>query len=213
MENLSNKKERLLQQILQSRGLLLVIDMQVDFVSDNGKSKSFGEDITYMQAIIPKIAKVVDKFREANFPVVFTKVYENPEMRNVAQRDRYVFFEKEKIDEVTCMKGTPGAELVYPVDSKDYVVEKITMSAYNVALKQIIEKERIETVYITGVKTHRCVASTVRDLYDWGNVHVVILEDCVATDDQEQHNATMKEFKTFYPPVVSSTMLLASPLK
>ena len=107
------------------------------------------------------------------------------------------------------MKGTSGAELFVPAEEGDLVIEKTKISAYvDTQLAGIIATEGIGTLFVTGLKTQRCVARTVQDLYDnEPNLHVVVLEDCVASDDEALHKATMDEIRRFYPPVLTSNIL------
>ena len=69
-------------------------------------------------------------------------------------------------------------------------------------------KQGVRTVFIAGVKTQRCVFDSIRELYAKAGVHVVALEDCIATDQEEIHRAFMGEIKAFNPPVLTSQTLI-----
>ena len=221
--DLQSLREKRLKEILDpniNNPLLMVIDMQRDYMGEDGKAAtSWGQDISMMQAIVPRINEVVGMFHELGKPVVRTQMFEDLAPRGVAEQDRALFFEgavdaASEQAEVACLKGTPGAELVMQPDPGDVLMEKTTPSAVTDELREFIRNRGIKTVYITGVKTQRCVFSTVVDLYkarDLG-VHVVVLEDCVGSDDERLngtpgHAAFLEEMKQFYPPVVSSGRL------
>jgi ureidoacrylate peracid hydrolase len=207
--NLEALQEQRLHEILNpAHTALLVVDLQNDFLSPEGKSASlWHQDIAAMQATLPKIEAVADEFYAKGRPVIRTVTYEDPELRTEAGRDRFLWFEgNDREGEVACLKGTWGAELYKPTHQGDIVIEKERISAYvGTELPKVIDEQGIKTLVVVGLKTQRCVARTVQDLYDnEPNLHVVVLEDCVASDDAALHDATITELKRFYPPVISS---------
>lgn len=210
-DNLRQMREQRMKEILDpAQAALLVIDMQEDFVGPNGKAATlWHQDIEPMQRIIPRIQDMVDLFREQGRPVIWTRTFEDPEDRSVAGRDRFIFFEKgDREGEVACLRGTPGAELVMEPMEGEVIIDKTKGSAFaGTNLEEWLEQNGVKTVMVAGVKTQRCVGSTVKDLYDHGKTHVVVLEDCVGSDSQEQHDATIKELRTFYPPVITSEVV------
>lgn len=191
---------------------LLVIDMQEDFVGNEGKAVKLGHNIAPMQAIIPKIKKVQDMFYALGKPVVRTRTFEDVERRNVAGRDRALFLEKvvgpgDEEYGVFCLPGTKGAQLAMASRAEDIIIDKTRGSAVTSELEAYVKENGIKTIYVTGVKTQRCVRATVNDLYDKLNVHVVVLEDCIATDDDDQQRINIQEMRRFYPPVITSDRL------
>lgn len=202
-------QEQRLHEILNpAHTALLVIDLQNDFLSSEGKSASlWHQDIAAMQATMPRIEAVTDQFYAQGRPIIRTITYEDPELRTVAGRDRFLWFEgNDREGEVACLKGTWGAELYKPPRDTDIIIEKDRISAYvGTELPKVIKEQGIKTLVIVGLKTQRCVARTAQDLYDnEPDLHVVVLEDCVASDDATLHEATMQELKRFYPPVITS---------
>lgn len=214
--DIKNFQEQRLREILDPSkpSALLIIDMQNDFVSDDGKSAvNWHQNIAPMQAIAPKIEKITEMFDALGKPVIRTINYEDIGERTRAGRDRAIFmegvveFEDENFN-VACIRGTKGAELALPARNGDVVIEKNRSSAYTPELARYLKEQGIFTVFVTGVKTQRCIEATLRDLYDKSDVHVVLLEDCVASDDVNQHEARLVEMRKFYPPVVTSDRLV-----
>lgn len=134
-------------------------------------------------------------------------------IRNLGQRPAeigsYFFEDNDREGGVACLKGSPGAELYVPLSEGEILLEKDKISAYvDTPLSEIIARERIGTLFITGIKTQRCVARTIQDLYDnEPNLHVVALEDCIASDDAALHQALIAEIRAFYPPMLTSSDL------
>jgi nicotinamidase-related amidase len=54
----------------------------------------------------------------------------------------------------------------------------------------LLRSNGIQSVVVTGCTTEGCVESTARDAL-FNDYYVVVAEDCVASDDREQHDASM----------------------
>ena len=92
------------------------------------------------------------------------------------------------------IEGTWGAEFVAELEPRpgELVVKKYRSSAfYESDLDLLLRAEGIRTVLVAGCTTEGCVESTVRDLsfYDYFGV---VLSDCVGSDLQELHDASMR---------------------
>lgn len=57
-------------------------------------------------------------------------------------------------------------------------------------LDMLLGSNGIETVVVGGCTTEGCIESTARDAM-FNDYYVVIPEDCVASDDRAQHEASM----------------------
>ena len=57
-------------------------------------------------------------------------------------------------------------------------------------LDMLLRSNAIETVVVTGCTTEGCVESTARDAL-FNDYYVVLPEDCVASDDSRQHEASL----------------------
>ncbi len=71
------------------------------------------------------------------------------------------------------------------------VVRKYRSSGFwGTNLQLLLRSNGIETVVVGGCTTEGCVESTARDAM-FNDYYVVIPEDCVASDDPAQHEASM----------------------
>ena len=78
-------------------------------------------------------------------------------------------------------RSTPG----------DLVVKKYRSSGFwGTNLDMLLRSNGIKSVVITGCTTEGCVESTARDAL-FNDYYVVIVEDCVASDDRAQHEASL----------------------
>ena len=73
----------------------------------------------------------------------------------------------------------------------DLIVKKYRSSGFwGTNLDMLLRSNGIQSVIITGITTEGCVESTARDAL-FNDYYVVIVEDCVASDDREQHDASL----------------------
>ena len=71
------------------------------------------------------------------------------------------------------------------------VVRKYRSSGFwGTNLNMLLRSNGIKTVVVGGCTTEGCVESTARDAM-FNDFYVVIAEDCVASDDRAQHEASM----------------------
>jgi nicotinamidase-related amidase len=71
------------------------------------------------------------------------------------------------------------------------VVRKYRSSAFwGTNLELLLRSNGIQTVVVGGCTTEGCVESTARDAM-FSDHYVVIADDCVASDDRVQHDASM----------------------
>src|SRR5260221_14065739 len=74
-------------------------------------------------------------------------------------------------------------------------------------LDMLLRSNNIKTVIMTGCTTEGCVESTARDAL-FNDYYVVLPEDCVASDDLRQHEASLFLMRHRFD-VVSSEDILA----
>lgn len=91
--------------------------------------------------------------------------------------------------------GTEEAELMgslHRETEKDAVVGKRTYSAFaGTGLEEMLVGMGVEEVIVTGVMTNLCCETTARDAFGRG-FRVFFSTDATATDDEDLHEATLK---------------------
>jgi nicotinamidase-related amidase len=178
---------------------LLLIDMQVDFVDRHGLFASLGIDLTMYDAVRPRLAGLLAAAREHGVLVVHVQntalpgrlsdspaqIRFNLRMHEQARRDgaalRYT------------VPGTPGQDFVpelAPAPGEPVVPKYRSSGFWGTNLELVLRSNGIKTVVVGGCTTEGCVESTARDAM-FTDHYVVIAEDCVGSDDQEQHDASM----------------------
>jgi nicotinamidase-related amidase len=89
--------------------------------------------------------------------------------------------------------GSEGQGLIdeFAAQPGDLVVKKYRSSGFwGTNLDLLLRSNEIKTVVVTGCTTEGCVESTARDAM-FADYYVVLAEDCVASDDAVQHDASL----------------------
>jgi nicotinamidase-related amidase len=177
---------------------LLVIDMQRDFCSGGGAFDRLGVDVSMYPPMIARLTRLVEGARAADVQVVFIQMTvlpgrasESPAQIRFNMRMQLSATEGDVLSYTA--DGSEGQELVpeLEVEDGDLVVKKYRSSAFaGTNLDLLLRSNGVETVVITGATTEGCVESTARDAM-FSDYYVVLVEDCVASDDRAQHDASL----------------------
>ena len=159
------------------KSALLILDMQDFFHNEN--SHAF---VPSAKAIIRPMKSLAKSFINNNLPIITTKHINNK--ANVKQMDywwRDILTEDSEFSQIISEFDLPKAELI---------IKSQYDAFYNTNLNDILQKNNIEQVIITGVMTHLCCETTARSAFVRGyNVFFPI--DGTATYNEDFHNATL----------------------
>jgi nicotinamidase-related amidase len=70
----------------------------------------------------------------------------------------------------------------------------------------LLRSNGLKTLVMTGCTTEGCVESTARDAL-FNDYYVVMAEDCVASDDREQHEASLLLMRHRFDVVASGDVI------
>jgi ureidoacrylate peracid hydrolase len=176
---------------------LVVIDYQNDFVAEGGALDVAGMLSPALGAVEPAIAHLVALARAAGCRIVF--------VRCAYDRDLYLseaFLEQARrsfkgglyTEVPVCASGTWGADFagaVRPLDG-DIVVTKHRFGAFEgTDLDLILRVHGIRTIVVSGVVTHVCVESTVREAF-FRDYSCVVPRDAVAGWQPQWHATSLE---------------------
>lgn len=182
-----------------ARTALLLIDMQRDFIEPDGVFGSLGIDLSMYADSRPRLAALLAAARRDGVLVVHiqntalpgrmsdspAQIRFNLKMHEAARRDgpplRYT------------LPGTVGHRFAGEFEPRadELVVRKYRSSGFwGTNLQMLLRSNGIETVVIGGCTTEGCVESTARDAM-FNDYYVVVADDCVASDDRAQHDASL----------------------
>ena len=143
------------------RTALVVIDMQNDFLSEQGWYATSDVDITHMRQSIEPVCDLVTAARAHNVPVVWTQ----HGFRDAT--DGGVFMSlRDFLKDGGLRRGTWGWELHETMipQAGDWHIEKSRLSAFFATdLDVILRGLNTETLLICGVLTNQCVKATAVD--------------------------------------------------
>ena len=163
--------------LLPPKAALLILDMQEFFHNKN--SHAF---VPSADAIIVPINSVVQKFSEYNRPIIITRhlnTNDNAKQMNYWWRD-------------TITENGGFSQLIseFDIPQTNLIVKSQYDAFYNTNLDDILQKNNVEQVLITGVMTHLCCETTARSAFVHGyNVFFPI--DGTATYNEQFHLATL----------------------
>ena len=178
---------------------LLVIDMQRDFVDPEGAFGLLGVDLSMYRDSLPMLAGLLQAARRA--PVLVIHVQNTTLPGRISDSPAQIRFNlrmhggmrRDGVPLRYSVDGTPGHDFVQGLapDAGELVVRKHRSSAFwGTNLELLLRSNGIKTVVIGGCTTEGCVESTARDAM-FNDLYVVIAVDCVASDDREQHDASL----------------------
>ena len=159
---------------------LLVVDMQYFFLNPISPTYTCGG-----LAILPNLKKVIQAFRHADRPVIFTKHVHHAGGLDAGIMGWWW--------EGMCLEGSPESEIHQDISPKDNekVISKHRYSAfYNTDLETVLRVLRIEDIVITGIMTNMCCESTARDAY-YRDYRVFFPADGTGSITEEMHLASL----------------------
>lgn len=190
-----------------ARSLILVIDVQNDFFSQEGAFCAAGGVSTPLEAILPPLSNFLVQSRSLGVRVAFTQhVHDPAALSESAQRLHQLRYGSPGFP----VAGSWGARLCPPIQPEpdEPVIVKHQYNAFSApALAELVATAQIEAIVIVGGLTNVCVESTARVAEERGFA-VVVVADCVASNDPELHHASLKNIETYFGWVCTSKEML-----
>ena len=159
---------------------LLVIDMQRFFLEPDSPTFTGSG-----AAILPKVRHLMDAFRRAGRPVIFTRHVHHPDNLDSGIMDWWWAGK--------CLEGSRESEIhpdLAPRTGEKVVLKHRYSAFYNTDLETILRCLKIEDVVIAGVMTNLCCESTARDAY-YRDYRVFVPADATGTVSEEMHLASL----------------------
>jgi nicotinamidase-related amidase len=194
---------------------LVIVDMQNDFCRAGYNFAQQGIDISMYPAMVPKLARLVASARAASVPVIYIMMtrlrdskIESPAQLRFTMRLHFATRGPLKPLKYT-VEGTEGQQIIPELAPKpgDVIVRKYRSSGFwGTNLDMLLRSNAIKSIVVTGATTEGCVESTARDGL-FNDYYVIVPEDCVASDDPAQHDASMLLMRHRFDVVPSSEIL------
>ena len=193
---------------------LLIVDMQNDFVHQEGVFARVGLDVTMFQEITPRVIDLTRQARALDIPVIFIQ------MNHSKWTNSDVWLQRRRVTAHDRAGTLPHVDLVAPGSwgakwygdlqpgKEDFVVTKHRYSAFiNTNLDLVLRSLKCRTLVVTGGETSLCLGTTAMDglMHDY---YIVLPEDCIAGIDPETHRMTLGILDRFFGIVTTSDEIM-----
>jgi biuret amidohydrolase len=176
---------------------LLVIDMQTDFLSDEGYFAKKGYDTTPLRRVVPVIAELVQASREAGCRIIWTRQGYRADAADASPYDRWraarAGISLVADDPGALLRGTPGYGVIpeLEVTNGDILIDKTANGAfYQTDLELVLKAQGITHLLFSGCTTDVCVHTTLREAVD-RKYQCLLVEDACASADAYAHEAAL----------------------
>jgi maleamate amidohydrolase len=173
------------------RAAILVVDLQKAFTDDSyvmGRSPQ-------VQRAVEETAALLDFARPLGVPVASCSV------GWYSERD----MSRWKVDAVYdgLFYGDSGMDVDPRIAGKSdfHFVKGAPSMFFGTPLNTFLVREGIDTVLVTGCTTSGCVRATVVDAFSYG-YYVQVPEECCGDQDQEVHQANLRDIGRRYADVI-----------
>lgn len=183
--------------INREKAALLVIDMQRFFLDPSSPTFTCGG-----LAVLPNVKRLIEAFRSAGLPVIFTRHVHHPEGIDAGIMGWWW--------EGMCVEGTPESEVhddIAPLPGEKVVTKHRYSSFYNTDLETILRCQKIEDVVVCGIMTNMCCESTARDAY-YRDYRVFFPADGTGSINEEMHMASLLNLAFGFADVTSADTIV-----
>jgi ureidoacrylate peracid hydrolase len=204
-DRISDRVMGLKDQVAVTHAALVIVDMQNDFVHDDGVFvEQWGKTNRWIKPIIPHCRKLLTAAREADVTRIHLRIT-NDLARNPASWHNFW-------GPPSCViEGTWGAEFIDELKPAD---DEIIITKYNydgfvgTELDSVLKKIGVKTLVFAGIDSDVCVRDTAAHGFALGYTPV-FAHDCLAADSEIAHAGVMQSFGEHYGKVVSTDEIVA----
>lgn len=190
VDNIGSKVSKWLKQIRPynthemrlnvAASILLVIDMQRFFLDTASQVYTSSG-----AAILPTVKRLIDCFRRAGRPVIFTRHVHHPGDLDCGIMGWWW--------EDKCLEGSPESDIhpdLAPMPGEKIIFKHRYSAFYNTDLETVLRCLKAEDIVVSGVMTNMCCESTARDAY-YRDYRVFFPADGTGTISEEMHLASL----------------------
>jgi maleamate amidohydrolase len=179
---------------LGPRPALIVVDVNVGFTDPASPL------VCDLDDCVAAIAILLDAFRRAELPVVYTTV-----AYDAAGKERAAVFLEKVPALLTLEAGSRWTEIdprIAPEAGEPVLTKLFASAFFGTALAAILEESRRDTVVVTGASTSGCVRATAVDALQHG-YRVVVPRKAVGDRNPGAHEANLYDIDAKYGDVVT----------
>lgn len=191
------------------RTVLLVIDMQNDYLHEDGALARMGADVAALQQVVPHVERAVALAREAGVPRIFVRQTHGPRYDTPAWRTRGRGAGRMVVDRLPIVEDETWGADFYGVEPQpdELVITKHRYSAYlYTELELALRALDRDTALHAGATTDICVRYTAVDGLMRG-VHPVLVSEATTAGSATVQQRVEDEFRDHIGTVVGLTEL------
>lgn len=205
-----------------ARSALLIVDMQNDFLHQEGWFPASGIDPSPLHAVIPAIATLADSARRRGMPVIWVNWGVRADRANLP--DSFVTRARDAGSRPTYGDESPagrgrilvhgewGADVIegLSVDATDIVVSKHRPSGFpDTELDSVLRLRDLTTLFFAGVNIDRCVLATLIDACARGYDCILVDDACATTSPPHVTDAVGHIIRLLYGVTAASSDICA----
>jgi nicotinamidase-related amidase len=136
---------------------LLVIDMQIDYIGENGK---FTIENNQIENLIVITNRIIDEYYKNNYEVIY--------LRNLFRENDF----RNRFRNYAAIEGSSGTEIDPRINIvSEYIFDKYTPTAFsNVDFEIFLIENQINELFLCGVMADECVYETAISAYNKGYI-------------------------------------------
>jgi len=210
-QNMIEVQEKLAKIISPDRAALMIVDMQNDFVSPDGKMAEFGFYLGNVRETINPIKNLLQAARALHYPVLHTSMINDADQNPSSW---YAFWGEPAVT----LPGSWGADYIDELKPQqgELIITKYTYGAFEgTNLNTILRRKGIETLIFAGTDLNICAGDSIHQAFGLG-YHVVVVSDCIASFSRigAEHSAQLHQMGLYiienhFGTVINSLLLLA----
>lgn len=180
--------------------VILVIDMQADFLSPDGYFAALGNPLDGVRAAIQPLTELLSACRSLEFPVIYTREGHRPDLSDLH------YPKCRRAELAGCpigaegpmgrflVRGEAGWDIIPELAPQpgEVIIDKPGHGAFHQTdLDLILRNRGVRNLIVTGVTTEVCVHSTLREADDRG-YDCLLLGNCCGAGDKQLHDAAVE---------------------
>ena len=182
--------EKQAEDILGKHPVLLVIDVQHEFMDPDGAVPCTASSVSSVKEVVANIRRLVEAAKISKIPTIFTKETHRPSLIDLGR-------ELDGDEPEHCLEGTKGPvilEEVLPAEKlaeNQYLVPKRRYSAFiGSDLVFLLNAFKADTLILTGAATNVCVHYTGADAHQY-DYKIKVVEEATAGTSPQAHEAAL----------------------
>ncbi len=181
-----------------SSTMLVIIDMQRDFIEPGGFGESLGNDVSRLSSILPACQRVLSAWRARGGRVLHTREAHRPDLSDCPDAKLNRGQPALRIGDAGPMgriliAGEPGCDIVPALMPRadEWVIDKPGKGMfYNTGLHERLQQAGVTSLVFMGVTTEVCVQTSMREANDRG-YECLLLDDCTESYFPQFKQATL----------------------